>query len=102
MEKILKRLNEFIPNDKLLHAYYGDVLYTISLIVLTLVSFFITMSMATIFILATVIVVLVATSKEVYDYFNKSKHTPDILDIIYTSKNAVMITLTVLFLLFRG
>ena len=70
MEKVFKVLNS-IPNDKLLHNTYG-----------TLIFLALSVFMSNIYALG--IVVLIAGSKEVYDYKNKDKHTPDIWDFFAT------------------
>jgi len=70
MEYFLGRLT--IPYDKALHALYGMVIYSVLVLY---------MSYGT----ALTCVVVCALLKELYDYFNKDKHTVDIMDIAATA-----------------
>jgi hypothetical protein len=91
MEKILKLLNENklakflikispLPDDKTLHAFYGTVIYLVSL-------FFVPS------LYALAIVSTAAILKEMYDEFNKDNHTPDVMDIIATVFIPLIITM---------
>jgi len=70
MEKLFKILNK-VPKDKLLHNTYG-----------TLIFLALSVFMSNIYALG--IVALIAGLKEVYDYKNKDKHTPDVWDFVAT------------------
>jgi len=96
IEKILQFLNNnFIasklkqisplPNDKTLHYLYGTLIYLLIAIYNP--------------IIAIISILLIAVGKEVYDYFMKDKHTPDIWDIVYTV--IVPVVLTVIYIIFK-
>jgi hypothetical protein len=70
LSKFLIKISPF-PNDKTLHMFYGFVIFLLFL------------SITNIYI-AYIGIVIIATLKEVYDYFNKEHHTPDLQDIFYT------------------
>ncbi len=75
IEKINNML--IIPHDKALHAFYGLLVYNI-------VSLYDP-------IWAICVVAAQAVGKEVYDYFNKEKHTPDVMDIVWTLAPALIV-----------
>ena len=103
IENLLHKLNTLIPQDKLLHAFYGNVLYVTSLLLLLLIGLFIQLTLIVMLSVSFLVVLLVAVSKEVYDFFNKDKHTPDYMDIVYTVSIPFMITvLAVIKIVFGG
>jgi len=70
LEKLLSKLGK-IPHDKALHALGGIIIYS------TLIMFIPNL-------IALIVVLVIATLKEVYDYYNPDKHTADLNDIIAT------------------
>ena len=74
MKKILNKLNK-IPNDKLLHFFWGSVLSFIFILALG--------------IKGTVLTFIVAIAKESYDWYLK-KGTPELADFIATIIPAIM------------
>ena len=66
MDKIFNLIN--LPRDKANHAYYGLVIY--SFIGLYDIS------------IALAVTLAVGIGKEVYDYMNRDKHSPEILDAV--------------------
>jgi hypothetical protein len=74
MEKIIKKISN-IPNDKLLHFFWGTVLSFIFILILGIKGVFLTF--------------LIAFAKEFYDWYTK-KGTPEIMDVIFTITPAVM------------
>jgi len=99
IEKVLNVLNTAIPYDKLLHNFYGNIIFSFSLIILMVVNIFIHMSIQHIFLIALILTTIVAISKEVYDFFNKKKHTPDYKDILYTICMPFIITIIIILIL---
>lgn len=67
IEKILKFLNA-IPTDKVAHCLGGVILFAIGQL----------------FSYGLLLAIAGAIGKEVYDYFNKSTHTPDLWDAVAT------------------
>jgi len=59
-----------LQEDKITHSFYGTIIFLILLL------FFNN-------IISLIIIYFIATSKEIYDYFNKN-HTCDIYDFLYT------------------
>jgi len=70
IEKLLTLISS-IPKDKLLHAYISISIYLITSIV----------SKGDLFI-PIITVTVISILKEVYDYVNRTKHTPDYMDVI--------------------
>jgi len=60
-----------LPKDKLGHALAGLIIFNFALLFVNVVT-------------SLILVAIVASGKEVYDYFHKNKHTPDFLDFIAT------------------
>lgn len=60
-----------IPQDKCLHIIVGVMIFAITNLLLGSA-------------VAMAVVTVVAAAKEVYDYFNKDKHTPDVFDFLAT------------------
>ena len=71
-----------IKRDKLLHMIAGVLILCFGLVI------------GLGYLFAFVLVVVVAAAKEVYDYFNKDKHTPDILDFVATISLAAIVDAT--------
>jgi len=92
IEKILNKMNSLIPEDKLKHSFYGSLLF----IGITFLSIFFFKGKIC-FIYGLLITALVAILKEIYDYNNKTKHTADIYDAIYTVLIPLLFTVLVLF-----
>ena len=78
IEDVISELNA-IPNDKLLHSFYGTLIFAVQL-------FFVS------HITAFFVVFTLAVLKEVYDYFMPN-HTPDIFDIVATVGIPLILTL---------
>jgi hypothetical protein len=70
IEAVLSKLNA-IPGDKVMHYASGVLLFALCLIVMRPRY-------------AMAVVMLTAVAKEVYDAFNRDKHTPDIFDALAT------------------
>lgn len=86
-----------IPEDKWAHAVVGlFVAYATALLTLAIEGS--TQNVARYSALA---LVAVAIAKEVYDYFNRDVHTPDVMDAVATVLGGLPITLLV-YLLTRG
>jgi len=102
IEKTLNTMNTIVPKDKLLHSFFGNIIYIVSLSSMLLVGLFIQIPMITMFAIAFLLTLIIATCKEVYDYFNKDKHTPDYMDIAYTVHIPFIITIIVILKLILG
>ena len=61
-----------IPHDKALHALYGLILYSFLCLIASPLA-------------SVVAVITIAGLKEVYDYFNRDKHTADVVDTVATT-----------------
>ena len=92
METVLKTLNNLVRHDKLVHFFYGNIIFTLTILIL---NFFINFNTAT--LVSLTIVTIFAIGKEVYDYINIYFHTPDIYDFIYTIANPLIFTLLIFF-----
>jgi hypothetical protein len=90
IETFLNKISKLIPADKVLHSFYGNLIY--SIVFLTLV-FFITITEASILALLTTLII--AFGKEVYDYINSDKHTSDIFDLVATAIQPTITTLII-------
>lgn len=66
-----------IPYDKALHALVGGGIFSAAYVVFTLAG------LPALHIAAGA-VVLAAVGKEVYDYLNRDRHTPDLMDAVAT------------------
>lgn len=66
-----------IPHDKSLHALVGAVIFSASY------SLFHLAALPSLEIAAAA-VLLAAIGKEVYDYINRDRHTPDLMDAVAT------------------
>ena len=60
-----------LPKDKLGHALAGLIIFNFALLFVGVGT-------------SLILVLVVAAGKEIYDYFNRDKHTPDFLDFIAT------------------
>jgi hypothetical protein len=89
IEKELNKLNNLIPEDKLKHFFYGTIIYIFLLYTLIL---FYSLKQASLYSFS--VVCLIGGLKEFYDYLNKSKHTPDIKDFVFTIISGLLITIT--------
>jgi hypothetical protein len=96
MEKFLLKLSTLIPHDKLLHSHYGDLIFATLLLLFSIGNIFNIVSFTILVIIVYTLTVIAAVSKEVYDFFNKSKHTPDYTDIIYTVLKPTIITIAII------
>ena len=74
---------EEISKDKLLHGFYGGLLYAFLLFIFSE-------------IIAFTIVLFIAVFKEIYDFFS-AKHTADIFDIIATISIPYFVTMASMF-----
>lgn len=83
MEKILKVLNS-IPDDKLRHFVIGLIVFSVSCLVFSQ-------------IVSLIILFILATSKEVYDFFHKDIHSCDFWDFIATVSGSLPILIQGLF-----
>ena len=93
MEKLLKKLSS-LHKDKLGHFFVGFFVFVASLFFSSL---FARDILAAVFY-AICITTFTAVAKEIYDYFNRDKHTPEVADILYTVLPSVFITITVFWL----
>lgn len=59
-----------LPHDKALHLIGGVLIYTVAHFVSPAVGL--------------IAVAVVAVGKEIYDYFNRDRHTPELLDALAT------------------
>jgi len=87
MEILLKKLNNLLPKDKLLHFFYGSIIYIILLIGC---SFQVGIKLGSLYSLLGISVI--AGLKETYDYFNKNKHIADIKDFLFTVSAGIVFT----------
>lgn len=71
------KITELIPHDKALHLIGGTIIFAAINIILGPI----------IGVLASIIA---AFGKEVYDYFHKENHTPDIKDAIFTILGGIL------------
>tara|TARA_R110000772_G_scaffold233754_1_gene345307 strand:- start:247 stop:492 length:246 start_codon:yes stop_codon:yes gene_type:complete len=74
MNKILEKISN-IPNDKLLHFFWGSILSFVFILILGIKGVFLTF--------------IVAIAKEFYDWYSK-KGTPELADFIATIIPAIM------------
>tara|TARA_R110000822_G_scaffold22436_1_gene70411 strand:- start:249 stop:494 length:246 start_codon:yes stop_codon:yes gene_type:complete len=74
MNKILEKISN-IPNDKLLHFFWGSILSFVFILILGIKGVFSTF--------------IVAIAKEFYDWYSK-KGTPELADFIATIIPAIM------------
>ena len=95
IEDFLHKLNTLIPNDKLLHSFYGNFIYAVTFLMFVIINVFIYMGIMTIALTAFTITFLIASGKEIYDKCNIDKHTLDYMDIVYTTYVPAIITLSV-------
>lgn len=92
---IMQKING-IPNDKLLHSHWGNVLFITSLIALAVATNFYTMPSYMAYA-PLCIVYLFAVGKEVMDRRDPAHHTADIWDIVWTVYQPTLYTV-ILFL----
>jgi len=74
MNKILEKISN-IPNDKLLHFFWGSILSFVFILILGIKGVFLTF--------------IIAIAKEFYDWYSK-KGTPELADFIATIIPAIM------------
>ena len=72
-----------IPHDKMGHAIAGVLVFLLALLL-----------GATIWI-GMGVVLVVAVAKEIYDYFHRDRHTPDVWDAVATVSLAGLVTITI-------
>jgi len=73
-----------LPKDKLGHSLAGLIIFNFALL---FVSVWISL----------ILVMLVAAGKEVYDYFHRNKHTPDVYDFLATISMPLVFTILIYF-----
>jgi len=78
-----------LPHDKALHALIGAAIFSAAYVLFTLAG------LPSLHIAAGA-VVLAAVGKEVYDYLNRDKHTPDLLDALATLAGGAVVALPLL------
>ena len=81
VETLLSTLNTLVPDDKLKHFFYGTLVFYFTYFVLLLIL----PNNNEAVIYSIIIANIIAIGKEVYDYFHRSIHTPDIMDYVFTS-----------------
>ena len=64
-----------MPHDKALHFIGGVLIFA--------VGHFVTVTVAL------MLVVIAALGKEIYDWFHQDKHTPEVMDAVYTMAGGV-------------
>lgn len=70
------KIVSYVPHDKAIHLIAGVLLYALFHFVSDL--------------LGLVVVLAAALGKEVYDYFNKDRHTPEWMDAVATVLGGVL------------
>lgn len=78
-----------ISHDKCLHFIYGAIIFCFVYFIAS-ITFFPSLESAAI------AVFIFGVGKEVYDYFHRDKHTPDLMDAVATIAGGVVCSLPLL------
>lgn len=95
-----------IPKDKLLHFFYGTVIYLIIIFTLTIIAYgkyhytFTREEMLADVIISLFIVTLVGIGKELYDYKHRDKHTPSLRDLTFTLAGPFTISILLILIIY--
>jgi len=88
IEFILSKLAT-VPKDKLLHFFFGSLIFFITSITITLAGFNSLVTLGT----SISFTFVLAVFKEMYDKLNPDKHSVDVLDVIFTILPSIIYSL---------
>ena len=89
MDFLFKVLSD-IEKDKLLHFFYGTIIYLIIIFTLIMVAYgkhhytFTKEEMLADTVVSFFLITLIGIGKEIYDYKHRDKHTPSLRDLVFT------------------